>query len=46
MDRRTVIATLKVHEAELRQLGLISLSLFGSLARGQAAEDSDIDVAM
>ena len=40
-----VIATLRAHEAELRQAGLRSLSLFGSVARGEAETDSDIDLA-
>jgi len=40
-----VIATLRAHEAELRQAGLRSLSLFGSIARGETEADSDIDLA-
>jgi hypothetical protein len=40
-----VIATLRAHEAELRRAGIRHLSLFGSVARGDAAEDSDIDLA-
>ncbi|MBV8098016.1 MAG: nucleotidyltransferase domain-containing protein, partial [Verrucomicrobia bacterium] len=40
-----VIATLRAHEAELRQSGLRSLSLFGSVARGEAQTESDIDLA-
>ena len=40
-----VIATLRMHEAELRQAGLRSLSLFGSVARGETETDSDIDLA-
>jgi uncharacterized protein len=40
-----VIATLRVHEVELRQAGLRSLSLFGSVARGETETDSDIDLA-
>ena len=44
MQRDEAIATLKRHEAELRQLGVEHLYLFGSTARGDAAEDSDIDL--
>jgi predicted nucleotidyltransferase len=44
MQRDEAIATLKRHEAELRQLGVEHLYLFGSTARGEAAEDSDIDL--
>jgi uncharacterized protein len=41
-----VIATLRAHESELRKSGLRSLSLFGSLARGEAETSSDIDLAV
>jgi uncharacterized protein len=40
-----VIATLRAHEVELRQAGIRHLWLFGSVARGDAAADSDIDLA-
>src|SRR5690348_6334743 len=40
-----VIATLRVHETELRQAGLRSLSLFGSVARDETEMESDIDLA-
>jgi len=36
MQRDTAIATLKAHEAELKQLGVEHLYLFGSTARGEA----------
>jgi predicted nucleotidyltransferase len=41
-----VIATLRAHEAELRQAGIRRLSLFGSVARGDAEAESDIDLAV
>lgn len=44
MDRAQVLATLRKHEAELRASGILSLSLFGSTARGQAGPDSDVDL--
>lgn len=44
MQRDEAIATLKRHEAELRRLGVEHLYLFGSTARGEAAEDSDVDL--
>ena len=44
MDREQAIRTLKAHEAELRALGVQRLSLFGSLARGEARADSDVDL--
>jgi predicted nucleotidyltransferase len=46
MDRDAVIAKLNEHRAELRQLGVVSLSLFGSKARGDDTAASDIDIAV
>jgi len=46
MDRQSIIATLKQHEAELRRLGVRHAALFGSAARGDAGPDSDIDIAI
>ena len=46
MDRATVISILKEHEAELKELGVARLSLFGSTARNEAAKRSDIDLAV
>ena len=39
-----LVATLKAHEAELRGAGLRALSLFGSTARDEAGEDSDVNL--
>jgi hypothetical protein len=44
MDREQVIATLRGHESELRAIGVIRLSLFGSTARGDHHPGSDIDL--
>jgi uncharacterized protein len=44
MQRDEAITRLKRHEAELRQLGVEHLYLFGSMARGTAREDSDVDL--
>lgn len=44
MDRSEAVAKLKQHEAELKWLGVEHLYLFGSTARGEAREDSDIDL--
>ena len=44
MDRDTAIAKLKEHEVELKRLGVDHLYLFGSTARGEAREDSDVDL--
>lgn len=44
MDRTEAITKLRAHEAELKQLGVQHLYLFGSTARGEARPDSDIDL--
>ncbi len=38
------LQTLQEHEAELRQRGVRHASVFGSVARGEARKDSDVDV--
>ena len=45
MERDHVIAALKAHEQELRTAGVLSVSLFGSVARGEASAH-DVDVAV
>ena len=44
MEPSEVIARLKRHEAELKRLGVEHLYLFGSTVRGEAREDSDVDL--
>jgi predicted nucleotidyltransferase len=44
VKREDAIAILKENETELRQLGVEHLYLFGSTARGEAREDSDVDL--
>lgn len=39
-----VLNTLRSHERELRAKGIRRLYLFGSVARGEAARNSDIDI--
>jgi uncharacterized protein len=41
-----VIATLRKHAAELQQAGIVHASLFGSLARGEARLNSDVDLVV
>jgi uncharacterized protein len=43
-ERERVLRTIREHEAALRRLGVAKLWLFGSLARGDARPDSDVDV--
>jgi predicted nucleotidyltransferase len=45
MDRDAVLERLRAHEAELKAMGVARLSLFGSVARGEARPDSDVDLA-
>lgn len=44
MTRDEVVGRLRPHEPELRSSGLAALYLFGSTARGEAREDSDVDL--
>jgi len=45
MDRNGVLAILRAHEQEFRASGVSSVSLFGSLARGEATP-ADVDLAI
>ena len=45
MNRHTVLNLLRAHKAILSQrFGVTDLALFGSFARDQAADDSDVDI--
>jgi predicted nucleotidyltransferase len=44
MDSSYVIQTLRQHERELKQAGIVHLRLFGSVARNEASQHSDIDL--
>lgn len=43
-DKRDVAAAIRAIEPQLREAGVKGLRLFGSVARGHARPDSDIDV--
>ncbi|QSF54187.1 MULTISPECIES: nucleotidyltransferase family protein [Brevundimonas] len=44
MNSAAVIAVLREHEGELRRQGVTHAALFGSVARGEARPDSDLDI--
>jgi predicted nucleotidyltransferase len=44
MKRSVAIARLKQHETEFKQRGVDRLYLFGSTARDEAKDDSDVDL--
>ncbi len=44
MTRPEAISLLRQHKAELTRLGVQSLYLFGSTARGEASGQSDVDL--
>ena len=44
MDKDLVIAKLREHQDELRAAGAEHVSIFGSVARGEATEGSDLDL--
>ncbi len=44
MSRRSVITRIRRRRAQLEKLGVKSLSLFGSVARGEERSDSDVDI--
>ena len=44
IDTSAVIAKLREHEPELKAAGIVRLSIFGSVARGDASPESDVDL--
>jgi predicted nucleotidyltransferase len=43
MTRDDILATIRANEADLRKLQVNELALFGSFARGEETDTSDID---
>jgi hypothetical protein len=43
MTRDDILATIRANEARLRELGVQELALFGSFARDDATDASDVD---
>src|SRR5947209_14310323 len=46
MNCDQALAILRAHDAELRAAGVEHLSIFGSVARGEAAGGSDVDIVV
>jgi predicted nucleotidyltransferase len=44
MKRADAISRLQQHEADLKRLGVVRLFMFGSTARGDAGDESDVDL--
>ncbi len=44
LTREEAIERVRTSEAEIRALGVVRLALFGSVIRGEARADSDVDV--
>ena len=44
MDKNAVLAQLQLHREALQQRGILHAAVFGSVARGEAREDSDLDI--
>ena len=44
MKKQEVIDIIALHKDELRQMGVASLELFGSVVRDEATETSDVDL--
>jgi predicted nucleotidyltransferase len=46
MRQDQIISALRAHENELKQAGIASLSLVGSIARNEDGPESDVDVVV
>lgn len=44
MERKDIISKIKAQQEELQKLGVKSLCLFGSVARDEATQNSDVDL--
>ena len=44
MNKEEVISKLRAHEPELKAAGIVSLAVFGSVARGDSSPESDVDL--
>jgi predicted nucleotidyltransferase len=46
MNKDRILAELRAHKAELKAAGIEKISIFGSLARSDATDSSDVDVVI
>ena len=46
MNTDDIMQFLRGHRQALAEMGVVKIGLFGSYARGEAREDSDIDIAV
>lgn len=44
MRRDEALAVLAAHRDQLREMGVLNLSLFGAIARDQVAPDGEVDI--
>ena len=44
MNREEILTALRAHERQLKEAGILRLSLFGSTARNTRAAESDVDL--
>lgn len=44
MDKERILVILREHAPELKAAGLVHLRVFGSVARGEATPQSDVDL--
>jgi len=44
LGRDEVLRVLREHRKEFKRFGVVSVRLFGSVARDEASDDSDVDV--
>ena len=46
MKREQALETIRGAEGELRRFGIVGAAIFGSVARGEETEYSDVDIAV
>ena len=44
MNQETILEILQKHQRQLQKMGVKSLALFGSVARGESTAESDVDI--